>query len=310
MYDILILGAGPAGISAALYAASRGKKVLILEKSQVGGLIGNVSTVTHYTALLPGETGASFAARMQEQALRAGVHIAFETVTEVSLEGEIKTLHTNKGVYQAPRVILAGGGTPRKLGIPGEQELAGRGIGLNAARDGARYTGKNIYVVGGADGAVKEALYLASFARRLTLIHFEEQLGCIAEFRQKAAATPNITLRLGTRLGGRVRPRLCGTAGTGARAGRFYRDTGGPGLRRVCVCGHCPQHRPVPHPGSAGRVHSHRRKHADLGAGRLRGGRHPLQAGAAGGHRRGGRRHCGHSRLRVIGSFQSGRVLL
>ena len=107
--------------------------------------------------------------------------IAFETVTEVSLEGEIKTLRTHKGVYQAPRVILAGGGTPRKLGIPGEQELAGRGIGLNAARDGARYTGKNIYVVGGADGAVKEALYLASFARRLTLIHFEEQLGCIAE---------------------------------------------------------------------------------------------------------------------------------
>lgn len=202
MYDILILGAGPAGISAALYAASRGKKVLILEKSQVGGLIGNVSTVTHYTALLPGETGASFAARMQEQALRAGVDIAFETVTEVSLEGEIKTLHTNKGVYQAPRVILAGGGTPRKLGIPGEQELAGRGIGLNAARDGARYTGKNIYVVGGADGAVKEALYLASFARRLTLIHFEEQLGCITEFRQKVAATPNITLRLGTRLRG------------------------------------------------------------------------------------------------------------
>ena len=144
MYDILILGAGPAGISAALYAASRGKKVLILEKSQVGGLIGNVSTVTHYTALLPGETGASFAARMQEQALRAGVDIAFETVTEVSLEGEIKTLRTNKGVYQAPRVILAGGCTPRKLGIPGEQELAGRGIGLNAAWDGARYTGKNI----------------------------------------------------------------------------------------------------------------------------------------------------------------------
>ena len=70
------------------------------------------------------------------------------------------------------------------------------------ARDGARYTGKNIYVVGGADGAVKEALYLASFARRLTLIHFEEQLGCIAEFRQKVAATPNITLRLGTRLRG------------------------------------------------------------------------------------------------------------
>ena len=88
------------------------------------------------------------------------------------------------------------------MGIPGEAELAGKGIGLNAARDGAAYTGKNIYVVGGADGAVKEALYLESFARKLTIIHFEDQLGCIAEFRQKVAAAGNITLRLGSRLHG------------------------------------------------------------------------------------------------------------
>ena len=116
------------------------------------------------------------------------------------LAGEIKTVHTNKGSYQARRIILANGGTPRKLGIPGEAELAGKGMGLNAPRDGATYTGKNIYVVGGADGAVKEALYLASFARKLTIIHFEDQLGCIPEFRQKVAAAGNITLKLGSRL--------------------------------------------------------------------------------------------------------------
>lgn len=200
MYDILILGAGPAGISAGIYAVSRGKKTLILEQAQVGGIIGKVSTVTHYTALQAHETGATFAARMKEQALNAGVEIAYETVIDVQLAGEIKTVHTNKGSYQARRIILANGGTPRKLGIPGEAELAGKGMGLNAPRDGAAYTGKNIYVVGGADGAVKEALYLASFARKLTIIHFEDQLGCIPEFRQKVAAAGNITLKLGSRL--------------------------------------------------------------------------------------------------------------
>lgn len=200
LYDIVIIGAGSAGVSAGIYAVSRGKKTLLLESTQVGGIIGKVSAVTHYTALVPHETGETFAARMKEQALSAGVEIAYETVIGVELAGEIKTIRTNKGTYQAHRVILANGGTPRKLGIPGETELAGEGMGLNALRDGADYTGKNIYVVGGADGAVKEALYLASFAKRLTIIHFEDELGCIPEFRQKVAAAGNITLRLGSRL--------------------------------------------------------------------------------------------------------------
>ncbi len=200
MYDIIIIGAGPAGISAGIYAVSRGKKTLVLEQAQVGGIIGKVSTVTHYTALEQRETGATFAARMKEQALRAGVEIVYETVTGVTLAGDVKTVRTDKNVYQSSKIILANGGTPRKLGIPGETELAGKGMGLNAARDGAAYTGKNIYVVGGADGAVKEALYLSSFAKQLTIIHFEDQLGCIPEFRQKVASAKNITLRLGSRL--------------------------------------------------------------------------------------------------------------
>ena len=200
MYDILIIGAGPAGISAGIYAISRGKKTLVLEQAQVGGIIGKVSTVTHYTALQAQETGATFAARMKEQAQAAGVEIAYETVTGVELTGDVKTVHTDKGTHQARRVILANGGTPRKLGIPGEIELAGKGMGLNAPRDGAAYAGKNIYVVGGADGADKEALYLASFARQLTIIHFEDQLGCIPEFRNKIAAADNIKLCLGSRL--------------------------------------------------------------------------------------------------------------
>lgn len=200
MYDILIIGAGPAGISAGIYAVSRGKRTLILEKAQVGGIIGKVSTVTHYTAIQPQESGATFAARMKEQALSAGVEIVHANVTGVTLTGDVKTVITDQGVYEAKRVILANGGTPRKLGIPGETELAGKGMGMNAARDGAAYRDKNVYVVGGADGAVKEALYLASFTKHLTIIHFEDQLGCIPEFRQKVAAAKNISLRLTSRL--------------------------------------------------------------------------------------------------------------
>ena len=200
MYDIIIIGAGPAGISAGIYAVSRGKRTLILEKAQVGGIIGKVSTVTHYTAIEKQETGATFAARMKEQALQAGVEIVQAEAVHVALTGEVKSVTTDRGIYEAKRIILANGGTPRKLGIPGEKELAGKGMGMNAARDGAAYAGKNVYVVGGADGAVKEALYLAGFAKQVTIVHFEDQLGCIAEFRQKVAAAGNILVRLASRL--------------------------------------------------------------------------------------------------------------
>mgnify|MGYP005766903241 FL=1 len=200
MYDIIIIGAGPAGISAGIYTVSRGKRTLILEKAQVGGIIGKVSTVTHYTAIEKQETGATFAARMKEQALQAGVEIVQAEVVHVALTGEVKSVTTDRGVYEAKRIILANGGTPRKLGIPGEKELVGKGMGMNAARDGAAYAGKNVYVVGGADGAVKEALYLAGFAKQVTIVHFEEQLGCIAEFRQKVAAVGKISVRLASRL--------------------------------------------------------------------------------------------------------------
>lgn len=200
MYDLIIIGAGPAGISAGIYAVSRGLRTLVIEKKKVGGIIGNVSTVTHYAAIVEGETGATFAKRMEEQALGAGVEIVYETVTEVSLRGGVKRITTDKNVYEAAKVILANGSTPRKLGAEGEERLSGKGIGLNAAKDGASYAGKNIYVVGGADGAVKEALYLSKFAKELTIIHFEEKLGCIPEFSKKVEKTPNIRLLLCSRL--------------------------------------------------------------------------------------------------------------
>lgn len=200
MYDIIIIGGGPAGISAGIYAVSRGKKTLILEKAQIGGIIGKVSTVTHYSAIIENESGMTFAERLKRQALHAGVEIRYENVVNTVLTGDIKSVLTENGSYQARKLILANGSTPRKLGIPGEDALAGKGMGLNAARDGAVYAGKNMYVIGGADGAVKEALYLSQFAKTVTILHFEEQLGCIAEFKDKIQKSSNITLRLSSRL--------------------------------------------------------------------------------------------------------------
>lgn len=200
MYDIIIIGAGPAGISAGIYAVSRGKKTLILEKNEVGGLIGKVSTVTHYAGIVDNETGVTFAERLKKQALNAGVEIIKQNVITVNLNGKVKEVETDVATYCAEKVIIANGTSPRRLGIEGEDKLFGKGIGMNAARDAEKYQGKNIYVVGGADGAIKEALYLSKFAKRVTIIHFEDQLGCIAEFKEKVKRTPNITLRLGSRL--------------------------------------------------------------------------------------------------------------
>lgn len=191
MYDIIIIGAGPAGISAAVYGKSRGKKVLVLEKKQVGGLIGTVSTVTHYTAILQEESGKTFAERMKEQALSAGVEIRYENVTETKLTGEIKKVVTEKGSYESKTLILANGSSGRMLGIPGEGL---KGVRLNAPKDGLDYKGKTVYVIGGADGAVKEALYLAGIAGKVVIVCIEDALACIQEFKDKVNACDNIEI--------------------------------------------------------------------------------------------------------------------
>ena len=188
MYDFIIIGGGPAGISAAVYAVSRGLRVLVLEQERVGGVIGKVSIVSHYTAIVEDETGESFAARMKKQAL------------EVQLTGKTKIVKTNSDVYESRAVLLANGTTPRKLGIPGEEALTGKGYALNAAKSAKEYAGKHVYVVGGADGAIKEALYLSRFAKKVFIIHFEDKLGAIPEFTNKLAQLKNVELLLHSRL--------------------------------------------------------------------------------------------------------------
>ena len=165
--------------------------MLVLEKKQVGGLIGTVSAVTHYTAIVQEESGKTFAQRMKEQALNAGVEIRYENVTEAKLTGKIKKIVTDKQNYESKTLILANGGSGRMLGIPGEGL---KGFRLNAPKDGLDYKGKNVYVIGGADGAVKEALYLAKIAKKVIIVCVEDELACIQEFKDKVVTHDNIEI--------------------------------------------------------------------------------------------------------------------
>lgn len=150
-----------------------------------------VSTVTHYTAIVQEESGKTFARRMKEQALNAGVEIRYENVMETKLKGEIKKVVTDKGSYESKTLILANGGSGRMLDIPGESL---KGVRLNASKDGLNYKGKNVYVIGGADGAVKEALYLSEIAGKVIIVCVEDELACIQEFRDKIVTHDNIEI--------------------------------------------------------------------------------------------------------------------
>ncbi len=200
LYDVIVIGGGPAGISASIYAVSRGLKILVLEKDAVGGIIKNVSTVTHYSGILENESGTTFADRLKSQALNSGVEIRIEDVTSLSLENKSKQVITNQNVYEAKAVVLANGTSPRHLNIPGEEAFQGNCVHYNLSNEGKPYEGKDVYVVGGSDGALKEALFLTKIASKVTLIHFEDQLGAISEFVEKAKVNPKLSLCLHSRL--------------------------------------------------------------------------------------------------------------
>ncbi len=200
IYDVIIIGGGPAGISAAIYSVSRGLKTILLEKSGVGGVIGTVSSVTHYSGIIEEETGETFSKRMEKQAIDSGVNILKEEVLSVYLEDPVKKIQTTNGIYETKTIIIAAGSTPRRLNIPGENALLGKGVCISTTKDAMKFSNRNIYVVGGSDGAIKEALYLSKFAKKLTIIHFEEKLSTINEFLNKVNNNDKIELKLNSRI--------------------------------------------------------------------------------------------------------------
>ena len=189
VYDLIILGAGPAGLAAGLYGARAGLSTLLLERGAEGGQAAQTDRVENYPgAMLEEESGYTLTARMLAQAEHFGAQKQNDEIRDVQLDGEIKTLTGTAGTYRAKTVILAMGASPRKLGCPGEEELTGKGVSYCATCDGAFFRGLEVYVVGGGDSAVEEALFLTRFARKVTLIHRRDQLRAVKALQEKAFA--------------------------------------------------------------------------------------------------------------------------
>ncbi len=172
--DVIIIGAGPAGLSAAVYARRAGLEVCVLESNIYGGQIINTPEVENYPAISR-LTGPEFAMALYNQASEHGAKILLEGATKVELLGETKRVHTAGGVYEAPTVIIANGVVRRKLGCPGEEEFSGKGVSYCATCDGAFFRDKEVAIVGGGDTALEDALFLAANCKKVTLIHRRDE---------------------------------------------------------------------------------------------------------------------------------------
>lgn len=185
MYDIIIIGGGPAGLSAGLYAGRSKLKTLIIEKDVAGGQISGTAFVENYPGSIENPTGMGLSERMEEQAKKYA-EVVFENVKEVNLDGEIKTVKTDSNEYQAKVIIISTGARHRNLGVPGEKEFANRGVSYCATCDGPFYQGLDIYVVGGGDSALEEANYLTRYGKSVTIIHRRD------EFRASGVVVDNV----------------------------------------------------------------------------------------------------------------------
>lgn len=165
-YDVIVVGAGPAGLSAALYAARAKYRVLVLEKEKMGGQITITSEIVNYPGVEKTD-GTELTEQMRRQAEAFGAEFAMAEVTGIDLDGDIRTVKTDKGEYRAPGIVLAVGANPRKLGFVGEQEYQGRGVAYCATCDGEFFTGMDVFVIGGGFAAAEEAVFLTKYAKKL-----------------------------------------------------------------------------------------------------------------------------------------------
>lgn len=195
MYDIIIIGGGPAGLTAGLYAGRSNLKTLIIEKAVAGGQISGTAFVENYPGSIDEATGMGLSERMLEQA-EEFCDIKYEDVKEVELDGKVKKIKTDGGEYEAKVVIISSGATHRKLDVPGEKEFANKGVSYCATCDGPFYTGLDIYVVGGGDSALEEATYLTKFGKSVTIIHRRDEFRASGVVVDKIKENPKIKLEL------------------------------------------------------------------------------------------------------------------
>ena len=192
IYDMIIVGGGPGGYTAALYGARAGLDVLIIERLSAGGQMNLTGQIDNYPGFPEGVDGFQLSYNMQQQAERFGAETRYADVLELRLEEEIKSVRTNEGSYQAKSVVIATGANPRQLGVAREKEMTGRGVAYCAHCDGGFYRGKTVAVVGGGNSAVAEALHLSRIAKEVLLIHRRDSLRATRIYEKSLREAGNI----------------------------------------------------------------------------------------------------------------------
>lgn len=194
MYDVLIIGAGPAGMTAAVYASRAGYSTALFEANSPGGQAATTDIIDNYPGFPEGVTGPELAMNMFSQVSKFDVDFKFERITEVDFTGETKKVATAQGEYEARAVIIASGAFPRGLGVKGEGRLRGRGVSYCATCDGFFFKDRDVVVVGGGESAAQEALYLSKICSRVTMIHRRDSLRAGKTAQERISKAENIEI--------------------------------------------------------------------------------------------------------------------
>ena len=194
VFDTIVIGGGPGGYTAALYATRAGFSALVLEKLSPGGQMATTDQIDNYPGFPQGVNGFELALEMQKGAQRFGAQTELAEVLQVDLRGPVKEVVTQKETYRAPTVVLATGASPRELGLPGERELRGRGVSYCATCDGMFYRGKTVAVVGGGNTAAADVLYLSRLCEKVFLIHRRDQLRASRVYLEPLKQAENVEI--------------------------------------------------------------------------------------------------------------------
>lgn len=199
IYDLIIIGGGPTGLTAGIYAGRAKLNVLILEKSSIGGQIYLTNEVANYPGIFE-TTGSNYAEQLKKQAEAFGVEIISGEVTNMEFSKDIKEIKTSTDTYKGYSVLIATGAAPRKLGFPGEEEYTGRGVAYCATCDGEFFTDMDVFVIGAGFAAAEEAMFLTKFARKVTVIAREPEFTCAKSIADKVLANPKIEVKFNTEI--------------------------------------------------------------------------------------------------------------
>ena len=192
IYEVIIIGGGPGGLTAGLYTSRARLRTLLIESALFGGQMTTTELIENYPGFPQGVTGDELSRLMEDQAKKFGMETAAQEVINVSLEGDVKVIQTYESTYRCEALIVCTGTEYRKLGVPGEKEFAGKGVSYCATCDGAFFRDSQIVVVGGGDSALTEALFLTKFAKELIIIHRRDALRGTRIYQERALASPKI----------------------------------------------------------------------------------------------------------------------